>query len=224
MPLKLPRAIMVTIFIHVLCNPLMPKTIALFSPEGQPQLELLKLLNSAQHRIYAAIYSLTDKKIADALLQAHQRGVSVELVTEKNTLSYKHSKISYLANKGLKIYLFNNKNENALMHHKFAIIDNTIWTGSFNWTVSASQKNRENILIIHKKRILNQYLIEFNQLKKDAVHINRESYVNFQNPEKNQPFQLNKQMQIKKILKNKIINLIKVIREKMKIKQVTYNS
>lgn len=39
----------------------------------------------------------------------------------------------------------------AIMHNKFAIIDNTtVITGSFNWTNAADKKNCENIVIIEK--------------------------------------------------------------------------
>ena len=51
------------------------------------------------------------------------------------------------------------------MHNKFAIIDEAvIITGSFNWTLSASTKNQENILILENKQVVNSYLSEFNKL------------------------------------------------------------
>ena len=30
------------------------------------------------------------------------------------------------------------------MHNKFVLLDNQIWTGSYNWTVSAKKRNKEN--------------------------------------------------------------------------------
>jgi len=51
------------------------------------------------------------------------------------------------------------------MHNKFAIIDRAIvLTGSYNWTVSASNSNQENILIIESKYVVNNYQNEFNKL------------------------------------------------------------
>jgi len=51
------------------------------------------------------------------------------------------------------------------MHNKFAIIDNAIvLTGSYNWTVSASNNNQENILIIESKLVVSNYQNEYNKL------------------------------------------------------------
>lgn len=55
------------------------------------------------------------------------------------------------------------------MHNKFAIIDSAVvLTGSYNWTVTASNKNQENILIIESKVVVSDYQIEFNKLWKST--------------------------------------------------------
>lgn len=42
-----------------------------------------------------------------------------------------------------------NLNFGPIMHHKYAILDGcTVWTGSFNWTLSANNKNNENVVVI----------------------------------------------------------------------------
>jgi phosphatidylserine/phosphatidylglycerophosphate/cardiolipin synthase-like enzyme len=54
------------------------------------------------------------------------------------------------------------------MHHKFAIIDTRIvFTGSFNWTYTASKHNQENLLVTSNYEILNQYADEFERLWKE---------------------------------------------------------
>jgi phosphatidylserine/phosphatidylglycerophosphate/cardiolipin synthase-like enzyme len=51
------------------------------------------------------------------------------------------------------------------MHHKFGIIDSRIvFTGSFNWTYTASKHNQENLLITTNFDINKQYSEEFEQL------------------------------------------------------------
>lgn len=51
------------------------------------------------------------------------------------------------------------------MHHKFAIIDNSILiTGSTNWTKSAFFGNFENILITNESALVQPFIIEFNRL------------------------------------------------------------
>jgi len=52
----------------------------------------------------------------------------------------------------------------AHMHHKFAIMDETLLTGSYNWTRSAAQRNYENILVTEERGLLREFTKEFDQL------------------------------------------------------------
>lgn len=61
------------------------------------------------------------------------------------------------------------------MHNKFAVIDNAVTlTGSYNWTISASTKNQENILILESKAVCINYTKEFNRLWGSKTFINYE--------------------------------------------------
>jgi len=52
------------------------------------------------------------------------------------------------------------------MHHKYAIIDNTVWTGSFNFTQGGSY-NQENVMVTENNiSIKEQYTEDFNFLWK----------------------------------------------------------
>lgn len=63
-----------------------------------------------------------------------------------------------------------------IMHNKYAIIDKTVWTGSFNWTVSANNKNYENVLIIsEEKEVLERFLSNFQMLIDSSVPIGQET-------------------------------------------------
>ena len=51
------------------------------------------------------------------------------------------------------------------MHHKVFILDNeTVATGSFNPSLSADTRNDENLLIVHDKKIADNFLREFDSL------------------------------------------------------------
>lgn len=68
-------------------------------------------------------------------------------------------------------------NFHAIMHNKYAIIDNLVWTGSFNWTVSANSKNNENVLIISdEKEVLERFLCNFQSLLDLSTEINLELF------------------------------------------------
>ena len=54
------------------------------------------------------------------------------------------------------------------MHHKFAVIDNSVViTGSFNWTSQAVGHNQENVLFIENKQLAKLYTEEYNRLWED---------------------------------------------------------
>ena len=46
----------------------------------------------------------------------------------------------------------------AIDHNKVLVLDGkTVITGSFNWTVSAEERNAENLLIIHDRQLAGAY-------------------------------------------------------------------
>jgi phosphatidylserine/phosphatidylglycerophosphate/cardiolipin synthase-like enzyme len=49
------------------------------------------------------------------------------------------------------------------MHNKFIVIDeDTIMTGSYNFTTNAEENNRENLIIIPNKIVAQKYYKQFN--------------------------------------------------------------
>lgn len=51
------------------------------------------------------------------------------------------------------------------MHHKFVLLDGRkLITGSFNWTVTAAQSNRENVIVTDDPELVRPYLDEFRRL------------------------------------------------------------
>lgn len=155
------------------------RTCALFAPNDDLRAELLNYITNASGRIYIAVYMITDRQIANALLAAKKRGVDIEIVVDVNCLKDKSSKIPLLAAHGAVIYLFNPTAEygmknGSLMHHKFALFSNVkgmhvVWTGSYNFTRAASEMNQENVLVIKKKKIFDQYLNQFDRLKSKSL-------------------------------------------------------
>ena len=108
--------------------------------------QLTALLNSAQKTIQIAMFTLTHPQIADALIAAKQRGVSVEVAIDHYTARGASEKcVRRLKEAGVKI-LINQGQE--LLHHKWALIDDRAFImGSANWTKAAFQKNEDFLLI-----------------------------------------------------------------------------
>ena len=155
-------------------------TTILFSPTDHPTEKLITFLRSAKKNIYAAVYMITDKNIADELIRAQQnRNVDVQIVTDKITMDNILGRGKYLVANNVPVFVFTGdpianalkeKNAfiNSIMHHKFAIIDDIVWAGSFNWTRSANQFNREDVFVTDESEPRKKYLARFHELKKEC--------------------------------------------------------
>jgi len=158
------------IFIFLVFSQVNSKTQVFFSPDDSPSKHLIREINNSKEKIYAAIYMLTDKRIANALVDAkNKRGVNVQVVADKINIENQMCKINFLKSNGIDIFIFNPGSKllnPPLMHDKFAIIDNKVWTGSFNWTISANAQNHENVVLIEEECVYEKYLNQFEILKK----------------------------------------------------------
>ena len=137
-----------------------------FSPNGESLDIVLKGIRTARTSILVAAYSFTSKPIALALLDAHQRGVKVQIVADQKS-NRKYSATTVLANHGVPVRL---NGHYAIHHHKFMVIDDeTLETGSFNYSSAAANKNAENVLLLwHVKPIAQTYRKEWQRLWNEA--------------------------------------------------------
>jgi phosphatidylserine/phosphatidylglycerophosphate/cardiolipin synthase-like enzyme len=118
-----------------------------FSPHQGATALIVRTIGDAQKSIRVAAYTFTSQTIAQALADAHQRGVNVQVVLNKSQRTSRSSVAGWLADNGIPVR-FNSRY--AIMHDKFLIIDDiTLETGSFNFTKAAETRNAENVLVIH---------------------------------------------------------------------------
>ncbi len=154
---------------------------AFFSPDDELKNLLIGLIDVEKKSIAIAIYTLTDKDITRALKHAYERGVTIEFVVDPGYGNDRYSKIDQLANEGIPIWVYQSSSDersSSLMHNKFAIFEDSIdhhslvWTGSFNFTVRAHERNQENVVILDNKRIVKRFINQFDVLKKRSLLIN----------------------------------------------------
>ena len=139
-----------------------------FSPEGDIAEEIIKQINNAQEYIDIAIYSFTYEPIAGAIIRAQRRGVRIRILMDKGQSKGKCSKYKFLLDNDIAVI---QDRRSGYMHNKIAIIDGRIlFTGSYNWSKSAEEKNEENLLeFLDEEEIIKvyqqrlDYLWEFNQ-------------------------------------------------------------
>jgi phosphatidylserine/phosphatidylglycerophosphate/cardiolipin synthase-like enzyme len=133
-----------------------------FSPNGGCQEAVITEINKAQKSIDIAMFSITSREIAQALIKAKERGANVKIVLDTSQVKEHFSKGKYLISKGMDVKFHLGP---GLMHDKFAVIDGRVLlTGSFNWTASADKKNAENLLIITDRGLAEKYIKQFKHL------------------------------------------------------------
>ncbi|MCB1889897.1 MAG: hypothetical protein KDH20_19990 [Rhodocyclaceae bacterium] len=119
-------------------------TEAWFSPGDDCREAVRRALRRARAEVCICVFTISDDRISEAILETHRRGVSVRILTDNDKRYDAGSDIDRLRRAGIPIA---EDSSPAHMHHKFALYDGRVLhTGSFNWTRSASRANEENLL------------------------------------------------------------------------------
>ncbi|MFH1464269.1 MAG: phospholipase D-like domain-containing protein [Pseudomonadota bacterium] len=135
---------------------------AWFGPDDHLAEALIAQLSAARASIDACVFTITDDRIAEALLAAHGRGVLVRVITDDEKSSDPGSDIGRLERGGIEV---RSDNGPAWMHHKFAVLDGArVLTGSYNWTRAASEENHENLLVCADPALVRGYAGHFEHL------------------------------------------------------------
>jgi phosphatidylserine/phosphatidylglycerophosphate/cardiolipin synthase-like enzyme len=132
-----------------------PAATVCFTPGGNCTDAMIHALNDATRTVLVQAYRFTSAPIATAVLDAHKRGVQVQVILDKSQRTEKDSSADFLANQGVPTMIDAN---HAIAHHKVIVIDGeVVITGSFNFTKAAQEKNAENLLIIRDQALAAQY-------------------------------------------------------------------
>ena len=118
---------------------------AYFTPGTECEDRIIAEINRAT-TIDIAVYSITNPKIADAIIAAHRRGARVRIVTDRVMAGHKSSMIDELVAAGIPV---RTNRRHKIEHNKFAVFDNRrMVTGSYNWTTAATKYNSENCIFL----------------------------------------------------------------------------
>jgi len=119
-------------------------------------------IGRANETIQLMVMLITQDELADALIDAHERGVDIDIVIDDGWYFSSGSDYQDIVDAGIDI---RGDERGGLMHHKVMIIDGyIIVTGSYNWSASAEDSNDENILIIKSTIIASEYIDEFERI------------------------------------------------------------
>ena len=129
----------------------------LFTPEDNATGQIVQAIEHAQKQVLVQTFSFTSREIAQALINAKQRGVDVQVITDaEQILRMERSKVPTVAAGGVPVFV-DSRHDSA--HNKVMVIDAgsaspVVITGSFNFTHAAQFKNAENLLIFRGNREL----------------------------------------------------------------------
>ncbi|MGH8809962.1 MAG: phospholipase D family protein [Noviherbaspirillum sp.] len=130
-----------------------------FSPDGDAERLILKLINASQKNIRLAAYSFTSPKVVRALMDARKRGVDVRVVADEKGNQSKSGTAALNLLAGARIPVRTN-GEYAIHHDKYIVADSLhVQTGSFNYSRAAAESNSENVIVIwHNADLAASYL------------------------------------------------------------------
>jgi phosphatidylserine/phosphatidylglycerophosphate/cardiolipin synthase-like enzyme len=112
-------------------------------------------IKKADKEILVAMYHFTSLRLADALVAAKKRGLTVRVLADAEQYKSDRSKEVWekLKAAGVEVRRVNPKkgddDEVPHFHHKFCVLDGrAVFTGSYNWTVQGDRTNHENLVLI----------------------------------------------------------------------------
>ena len=139
-----------------------------FSPSPDCEKRIIKAIDESKTEILAAVYSINNGAIADALTRAKKRGIALRFLTDSTQATQKYSKVLPLKKAGLDIRLHS---KFKIEHNKFGVYDSKlVSTGSFNWTRPAAEANSENCVFIDDADTVSKFHQRFDYLWRENTN------------------------------------------------------
>jgi phosphatidylserine/phosphatidylglycerophosphate/cardiolipin synthase-like enzyme len=110
------------------------------------------------------------------LVDAHKRGVKVEVLLDKSPKGEKYTSADFILHAGIRTLI---DAKHPIAHNKIMVIDGqTVITGSFNFTKAAEEGNAENLLVIRSPELAAKYTANWqaHEAHSDAYEGKTEGY------------------------------------------------
>lgn len=144
----------------------------LFTPWDDAEGALLREIGQARQTLRVQAFLLTSRNITRALIAAHERGVTVRVLADReNVQKGENTRVPDLHAAGIEVRL---ETRYAAAHNKILLIDAegdhpVVITGSYNFTFSAQARNAENLLILRNNPALaHAYLANWRRHRGEA--------------------------------------------------------
>ena len=140
-----------------------------FTPGDSVDNLIIAAIGRAQDEILVHAYTFTHRRIAQALIDARRRGVTVAVIADREQArSVPQNVLAQLAGGGVEVWLDGNF---VAAHNKVIVIDAgspraTTITGSYNFTLAAQRSNAENIVVLRDNEpVANAYRDNWRRLR-----------------------------------------------------------
>lgn len=133
-----------------------------FASEDDVIGQIIEEVNSAESAVRFMSFSFTLDDLGSAVMERAKDSITVEGIFENTGARNTGGNLVEMFCAGLDVRLDGNP---RFLHHKvFIIDDDTVVTGSFNFSASAVRRNDENVVIIKDPDLAALYLQEFRKL------------------------------------------------------------
>jgi phosphatidylserine/phosphatidylglycerophosphate/cardiolipin synthase-like enzyme len=144
-----------------------------FTPGDAIDRLVIAAIGRARREVLVHAYTFTQRRIAQALVAARRRGVSVSVLADREQArSVPHNVLPELVAGGVDVWLDGNF---QAAHNKVIVIDAdgahpTTITGSYNFTIAAQRHNAENVVVLRDNAaVAKAYRDNWRRLKAAAV-------------------------------------------------------
>ena len=144
-----------------------------FTPGDRIDRLIVGEIDQSRHEVVMLAYSFTDRAIARALVRAHQRGVAVQVIADREQArALPQNVLADLAAGGVDVWL---DGRFQAAHNKVIVIDAdaphaTTITGSYNFTIAAQRSNAENVIVLRDNpAVARAYRDNWSRLKAAAT-------------------------------------------------------
>ncbi len=142
---------------------------------------IIAFIDSAKRRqkLMIAVQEIDHRPIAEAIIKARQRGVTIDVVIEQSYLlgakipldafepKGRHEINRFLYNAMLRSTVDVKSDFNTdIFHQKFMILGNRVLTGSTNFTTTGVTRNLNHIVEINDAEVANAYKKEFKEIQR----------------------------------------------------------
>lgn len=137
-----------------------------FSPQDGIAEHIVAEVQQAERRIRFLAFSYTSDPIAEAMLERYEAGVPVQGVFENRNAGGIGAEYDRLKEAGADVWEDGNC---YTMHHKVIIVDDeTVITGSYNFSARAEDTNDENVVIFTDPVLAGHFVEEFQRVYAQA--------------------------------------------------------